>query len=102
MINDAALAKMKPGAVLINTARGALVEMLPWPGRCTAAIWDFSAQMWSASSRSARTIRCWDVTTRCSPPHIAWTTAESLARLSAVMTENLRSFLAGKPQNIAN
>ena len=35
-------------------------------------------------------------------PHIAWATAESLARLSAIVTDNFRSFLDGKPKNIVN
>ena len=35
-------------------------------------------------------------------PHIAWTTKEALQRLMDITTGNLRSFLAGKGENIVN
>lgn len=102
MINDAALAKMKPGAVLINTARGALVE----DAAVARALHSGHLGFFGADVVSVEPIRPNNPLLGCDnallTPHIAWTTAESLARLSAVMAENLRSFLAGKPQNIAN
>ena len=102
MINDATLAKMKPGAVLINTARGALVE----DAAVARALHSGHLGFFGADVVSIEPIRPNNPLLGCDnallTPHIAWTTAESLARLSAVMTENLRSFLAGKPQNIAN
>lgn len=35
-------------------------------------------------------------------PHIAWTTKEALQRLMDITAGNLRSFLAGKGENIVN
>ena len=35
-------------------------------------------------------------------PHIAWTTKEALQRLMDITTGNLRSFLAGKGENLVN
>ena len=35
-------------------------------------------------------------------PHIAWATKEARIRLMDTATENLRSFLAGKPVNVVN
>ena len=35
-------------------------------------------------------------------PHIAWAPLETRRRLQAISAENLRAFLAGKPQNVVN
>jgi len=35
-------------------------------------------------------------------PHIAWATFEARSRLMKIVTENLRSFLDGKPQNVVS
>jgi len=35
-------------------------------------------------------------------PHHAWTTKESRSRLIAIVSENIKAFLANKPQNVVN
>ena len=35
-------------------------------------------------------------------PHIAWAPLETRRRLQTISAENLRAFLAGKPQNVVN
>ena len=35
-------------------------------------------------------------------PHLAWATKESRTRLINIVAENIRHFLAGKPQNKVN
>ena len=39
---------------------------------------------------------------RDSTPHIAWATAAARQRLLKVAVENVRAFLAGRPQNVVN
>lgn len=102
MINAASLAKMKKSAVLINTARGGLVD--------EAAL---------AEALNSGTIRgaCLDVLTQepmeqgnpllgarncIITPHIAWGPAETRARLLNIVAENIKAFINGKPQNVVN
>ena len=35
-------------------------------------------------------------------PHIAWATKAARSRLMEVLGQNLRAFMAGKPQNVVN
>ena len=35
-------------------------------------------------------------------PHIAWATVEARTRLFKIAAENIRSFIAGNPQNVVN
>jgi glycerate dehydrogenase len=35
-------------------------------------------------------------------PHLAWATREARRRLMVATAENIRAFLAGKPQNVVN
>jgi glycerate dehydrogenase len=93
---------MKPTAILINTGRGPLVE--------DEAVADALAEGRLAAF-------CTDVLTEEPPksdnpllhqanafvtPHIAWATQEARMRLVQVATDNVRSFIDGKPQNIIN
>jgi phosphoglycerate dehydrogenase-like enzyme len=95
LIDRAALGRMKPGAVLINTARGglvdepALVEALA-DGRLRAAGLDvFAAEPLPSGSRLL------ELDNVVLMPHVAWLTPETLERSLAVAVDNMRRLRAG-------
>ncbi len=104
LINAAALAKMRPGAILLNTARGALVD----EAAVAAALAGGQLGFYAADAFATEPLPA-DSPLRAQPhalltPHIAWTTGEALARLMDITAENLRSFMANgwTGQNIVN
>ena len=102
MINSASIAKMKDGALLINTARGglvdedALVEALESGKLRGAAVDVVSVEPMKADNPLLKTRRC------IITPHIAWAPVESRQRLLNTVVENIQAFLDGKPQNVVN
>ncbi|HEY6987393.1 MAG TPA: D-2-hydroxyacid dehydrogenase [Bryobacteraceae bacterium] len=102
MINASTLALMKPAAFLINTSRGPLVVDRDLAdalnaGRLAGAALDVLPVEPPAAGDPLLTARNCIVT-----PHIAWATREARARLMNLAIENVRSFLAGTPQNVVN
>ena len=102
LIGAQALAKMKPGAVLLNTARGALVDE-----NAVAAALESGRLGWYAADAFAAEPLPADSPLRCAPhtlltPHVAWATGGALKRLMEITARNLSTFLAGKGENIVN
>ena len=102
MIDRGSIAKMKDGVILINTARGqlldeqAVAEALDSGKMAAAAVDVVSEEPIRADNPLLRAKNC------LITPHIAWATRESRARLMDIAVENLRLFLAGTPQNVVN
>jgi len=102
LINAETIAKMKDGAILINTARGglvdetALVEALESGKLRGAAVDVVSQEPMKADNPLLSTRKC------IITPHIAWAPVESRQRLLDCVVENIRAFLDGKPQNVVN
>jgi phosphoglycerate dehydrogenase-like enzyme len=97
LVDTAAFAAMKHGSVLINTARGplldegALFEALTG-GHLRGAGFDvFSAEPVGTDNPLLRLPNV--VVT----PHLAWLTAETLERSLAVIVENCRRLVSGEP-----
>ena len=102
MIGAEALAKMKPGAVLLNTARGALVD----EGAVAAALASGHLGWYAADAFAAEPLPA-DSPLRAAPrtlftPHVAWATGGALCRLMEITARNLAAFLAGAGENIVN
>lgn len=99
IINRDNLARMKPSAFLINTARGPLVvaedlrQALDEGIIAGAALDVTQVEPMSEGDvlRKARNI--------IFTPHIAWSAREARQRIMDETIENIRSFLAGKAQN---
>lgn len=102
MVNVAFLAKMKPTAFLINTARGGLVDEAALAdalnnGRIAGAGLDvLSVEPPPADNPLLSAKNC------IITPHIAWATKTARARLSHITAENIRAWLNGKPQNVVS
>lgn len=100
IINQQTLSQMKPGAFLINTARGplideaALAEALRQGVIAGAGLDVLSAEPPAADNPLFAAPNCFIT------PHIAWATREARQRLIQVATDNVRAFLAGEPQNV--
>lgn len=102
IIRQETLALCRPGLVLVNTARGALVDHAALlealdSGRVAFYGTDVADVEPPAANSPLRSHPRVLLT-----PHIGWTSPESLARLTAIMEANLRSFLAGQPENLVN
>ena len=99
-VNAATLALMKPNAILINTARGpliddaALAEALDH-GVIAAAGVDVLSQEPPVDGNPLIDNPHCEIT-----PHIAWESTTARRRLLEVTFENLRSFLDGTPRNL--
>jgi|ERR1043166_4536299 glycerate dehydrogenase len=102
LVNAARLAWMKPSAFLLNTSRGALVDERALAdalnaGKIAGAALDvLSVEPPPADNPLLRAMNC------IITPHNAWATRAARARLIRIAVENVRAFLAGKPQNVVN
>lgn len=102
LINATTLAWMKPGAFLINTSRGPLVDEAALAsvlasGRIAGAALDvLSSEPPPAGHPLFAAPNC------IITPHIAWATRAARARLMSVAVENVRAFLLGAPINVVN
>ena len=100
IINEAALAAMKPGAILLNTARGALVD----EAAVCAALKSGHLGYYASDVAAHEPVRPKDELLHCPnvllTPHVAWATQEALARLSAEVCANLEAFLQGERRNL--
>lgn len=102
VINAASLARMKEGAILLNTARGALcvsqdVADALESGRLRAYAADVAAR-----EPILRSDPLLEASNCILTPHIAWAPRETRQRLLRLAAENLRAFLNGMPVNRVN
>lgn len=98
LINKDTLALMKRGAILINTARGGLVDEdalydALTGGRIKAAALDVLGQEPPRANRLIGLDNC--VIT----PHVAWAPAETRNRLVSLAAKNLTAYMCGMPIN---
>ena len=101
IINAENIAKMKDGAMLINTSRGGLLDEAAVAqalncGKLRGAAVDVVSQEPMASGNPLLNSNC------IITPHIAWAPVESRQRLLDCVVENIRCFLNGTPQNVVN
>jgi glycerate dehydrogenase len=102
LVNKAFIEKMKPGAFLVNNARGQeIVEQDVADALNSGRLGGFGADVLSTEPPKADnpilTAKNVFLT-----PHIAWSPYETRVRLLDVLDRNIDAFLAGTPQNIVN
>lgn len=102
MISDENLAKMKPTAILLNTARGGLIDetAIAEALRC-GKLRGFAADVVSKEpihpeNPLLRAPNC------ILTPHMAWAPIETRQRIIDVTVSNIQHFLDGTPINVVN
>jgi glycerate dehydrogenase len=102
MINRASIAKMKDGVILINNARGQLIDEQDVADALN------SGKMGGAGLDVVYTepIRADNPLLKAKnciiTPHISWAPRESRQRIMDTTVENISAYLAGKPVNVVN
>lgn len=102
MINEESLKSFKDGAILINAARGGLVDEHAVKaaldrGKLSAYLADVvKVEPMRADNPLYKAENC--VLT----PHIAWIPVETRRRLVQIAADNLRAYIDGKPKNKVN
>jgi glycerate dehydrogenase len=99
LINKETIEWMNPGAILINTGRGPLVDDFALAsalkgGRIKAYCADVMTEEPPKADNPLLKVKNAYIT-----PHIAWATFEARQRLIQVATDNVRAFLSGHPLN---
>lgn len=102
MVDEVFISKMKRNAVIINTARGpiinekALAEALDSDKIAGAAVDVLSCEPPKADNPLLKCKNC------IITPHIAWAGYEARVRLLDIVYSNLKAFIDGEPVNVVN
>ena len=101
MLDERLLRSLKPGALLVNTARAELIapgalERVLAQGRIAAALDVFETEPLAAGSALR------DLPNLILSPHQGYNTPESLERMLDVVVANIEGYLSGSPANIVS
>ena len=102
IVNKNFIANMKNGAYFINTSRGtvvnekALADALNTGKLGGAGLDVLSTEPPKKDNPLLSAKNCFIT------PHIAWASFETRKRLAAILYDNIRAFIDGKPQNVIN
>lgn len=102
IINAAAIEKMKDGVILLNTARGQLVDegalaAALQSGKVRGAAVDVVSKEPMDPENPLLTVPNCIIT-----PHMAWAQGEARQRIIDITADNIRAFLAGAPEHVVN
>jgi glycerate dehydrogenase len=101
LIGAAELAAMKPGAILINTARGGLVDEAALAralrdGQLGGAGLDVLSK---EPPREGNPLLAADIPNLIVTPHVAWASREAMQALADQVIDNIEAFAAGAARN---
>jgi glycerate dehydrogenase len=104
MIGSKELAMMRRDAILINTARGGLVDeqalaLALKTGVIGGAGFDV---LTSEPPTNGNVLLGIDLPNFIVTPHIAWASQEAMQILADQLIDNIEAFVAGKPQNVVS
>jgi glycerate dehydrogenase len=102
MIGEAEFKKMKNDALLINTARGGLVDEAALAkalkeGEIGGAGFDV---LTVEPPKNGNVLLDPSIPNLLITPHVAWASQEAMQTLSDMMVDNIDNFVAGKPSNV--
>ena len=102
MIGAKELKKMKPSAILINTARGGLVDEAALAealrnGTIAGAGFDVLTK---EPPKEGNILLDATIPNLIVTPHVAWASQEAMQILADQLIDNIEAFVAGKPQNV--
>jgi glycerate dehydrogenase len=102
MIGARELALMKPDAILINTARGALVDEAALAGALSAGLIGGAGidVLSEEPPRNGNLLLDVPLPNLIVTPHIAWTSRSAMERLAEQLIQNIEAFVAGNPRNV--
>lgn len=102
MINASSLAKMKEGALLINTGRGPLVNEADVAEALRSGhLGGYGADV-MCQEPPAEDNPLFSAPNAYITPHVAWATFEARKRLIAIAVGNVKAFIDGNPVNVVN
>ena len=102
ILNRENLSKMKPGAFVINTARGGIVNEKDLADALNAGVIAGYAADVLTDEPQKSTCPLIGAKNCFLTPHVAWAPKETRARLIGILVENLKCFLSGNPQNVVS
>lgn len=104
LIGAAQINQMKPGALLINTARGPLVdENAVLEGLASGQLGGAALDvLYAEPPRADHPLLHCEHPNLLITPHVGWASQSSVAKLKAILADNISAFAAGKPINVVS
>ena len=101
LINRERLALMKPSALLINTARGPVVDSQALADALNSgALAGAGIDVFEGEPPIAQDHPLVQAKNTILTPHVAFATAESMEKRAVIVFENIQKWLDGAPQNV--
>lgn len=102
MINADSIAKMKDGAIFINTARGGVMDEQAVAQALKSGKLAYAGIDVLETEPMDRNCPLCGIDNCIITPHIAWAPMETRIRLMGIVCGNIRAFLSGAPVNVVN